>query len=339
MVKAKHPEGLSVEPASFSNSKEKLGLNQGPSVNHAPTRKRSLVSQLKRWTKKTLEPLGIDLRRSRPLDPEGYPSYSNFNEQARLKAWFQRLQKGHPSLSRTMVDLGAGDGISESNSLGFFEQGFAGAAVEADAERFAALAKRHASRQDIALARTWITPGNVCNLLKALRVPQAFGILSLDLDGYDRFVLAALLQEFSPALVCVEINEKVPPPLRFTILPREDWRWDGSHCYGMSLCEAVELLKPGYALVEVEMNNAFFVQRRLLVTSSAGSPLQVNRDAAFELTPQQAYTEGYLARPERLTRLPWNQDMEFLRELGPEQAVQALHQRFAAYQGFYQLEF
>lgn len=338
MVKEKHPEDLSVAQASFSNSKAEIGPHPTPLRAQTSSQKRSLVSRIKRWTKGVLKPFGIELRRPRPLDPDGFPSYSNFNEQARLKAWFQLLQKGHHNLSRTVVDLGAGDGISESNSLGFFERGFAGAAVEAHAERFAELAKRHASRQEIALARTWITPNGVCDLLKALRVPQNFGILCLDLDGYDRFVLEALLQEFTPAILCVEINEKIPPPLRFTILPREDWRWDGSHCYGMSLCEAVQLLKSSYTLVEVEMNNAIFVQSAMLSSSSEGIHSPEQQRKAFEKTPEEAYAQGYLTRPERLIRLPWNKDMEYLRELKPEQAVQALHQRFAAYQGFYRIE-
>ena len=63
----------------------------------------------------------------------------------------------------------------------------------------------------------------------------------------------------------------------------------------------------GYALVQVEYNNAFLVPEEV-------SPVR-SRPVA------EVYREGYLARPDRLMRLPWNREMEYLQGLPPEQVV------------------
>jgi hypothetical protein len=163
------------------------------------------------------------------------------------------------------------------------------------------------------------------SLLRGLEIPKDFGVLSLDIDGYDHFVLKALLESFRPWILLVEINEKIPPPLRFTVLWDPEYVWHSDHFYGQSLSQAHALAAAfGYALVALEYNNAFFVLR-------GESPRP-------ELTPERAYREGYLDRPDRLTKLPWNRDMEDLLGTSPEMAARLLRERFVSYAGKYLLE-
>jgi hypothetical protein len=138
-------------------------------------------------------------------------------------------------------------------------------------------------------------------------------------------VLDRLLEAFRPDVICAEINEAIPPPVRFTVCYRPGHAWAKDHFYGQSLAMLDELRRRhGYALVQVEYNNAFLLPAE---RSPAGS-----RPAA------EVYREGYLARADRLTRLPWNREMEFLQALPPDQVVAALHRRFAAYAGRYVCE-
>jgi hypothetical protein len=80
----------------------------------------------------------------------------------------------------------------------------------------------------------------------------------------------------------------------------------------------------GYALVQVEYNNAFL--------------LPEERSPVASRPAMEVYREGYLARPDRLARLPWNREMEFLQALPPHDVVAALHARFARYAGRYVCE-
>jgi hypothetical protein len=161
-------------------------------------------------------------------------------------------------------------------------------------------------------------------MLAAVGTPEDFGVLTIDIDGYDYFVLDALLAVYRPVLVCAETNEKIPPPLRFTVLYSDQYSWDVSHFYGQSISQVgVHCERDGYAIVELEYNNVFLVRREAALVS---------------LSPVEAYERGYATRVDRRERFPWNQDMEPLQTMDPTDAVGFLQERFRLYAGQYLLE-
>lgn len=279
----------------------------------------SALSLLKRSVKGGLAALGVELRRLRPAGSGGKSAYSNFGEEAVLR----RLLAQVPVKHRFCVDIGAGDGETSSNTCGLLRDGWEGLSAEWDGRRFALMAHRYAGLRGARLLRARITPDNVLDLLAGAEVPAEFGFLSLDIDGYDHFVLERLLTEYRPAVICAEINEKVPPPVRFSVRWSPDHAWTFDHFYGQSLSLLDDLgRRHGYALAALEYNNAF------LVPASSGVPA---------LTPEAAYRQGYLDRPDRLQRLPWNADMEPLQALGAGEKVAFLREKFARYEGRYVL--
>lgn len=222
------------------------------------------------------------------------------------------------------VDCAACDGVTKSNTLALYETGWSGLAVEGNPQRFERLAGAYARLQRVALARFWVTPDNVCDLLAAARIEREFEFLNLDLDSYDHFVLDAILQRFRPRLVCAEINEKIPPPVKFTVTYDPDHVWQEDHFYGQSIAKLHELAqRHEYALVQLHYNNAF------LVPAEAGLP---------GLTPEDAYRDGYLAKEDRLRVFPWNADMERLHGLAVDEQLAFLREKFAAYDGRYELD-
>jgi hypothetical protein len=202
--------------------------------------------------------------------------------------------------------------------------GWEGVCFEWDPEKVASMADLYKQLQHVHVCRAKITPNTICHFLKAFGLPQRFGLLSLDIDSYDYFVLQALLQEYRPSLILAEINEKIPPPLEFTVLFDAHHRWDVSHFYGQSICQLEKLCTVHrYSIAHLEYNNAFLIDTDLL-----GHP---------GLTAEQAYQSGYLSRSDRKQRFPWNQDMEALLSMAPNDAIQFLNQFFAKYKGKYSL--
>ena len=94
--------------------------------------------------------------------------------------------------------------------------------------------------------------------------------------------------------------------------------------YGQSLSKLCELADAhGYGLADLHYNNAFLVR-----TDRASHP---------GLTPKAAYRSGYLDRPDRKTRFPWNADVEELQSLSPDDGIEFIRRRYAAYEGQYDL--
>ena len=222
-----------------------------------------------------------------------------------------------------MVDLGAGDGIRHSNTHALFASGWRGLAVVYDSRRMYRLARTYRNQPNVFVCRQRVTPQNVAALLNAYELPQEFGLLSLDIDSYDYWVLDALLREFRPRLIVTEINEKIPPPIRFVVKydPVFELR---HHFYGYSIASLADLCaRYAYALIELEYNNAFLTP--------------VEHAPAPALTAEAAYRRGYLERPDRRTKFRLNEDMEVLHTLTPEAGIEFLKRFFAQHQGKYEI--
>jgi hypothetical protein len=271
--------------------------------------------------KRALAAMGFELRRIRPASASGGAGHSNFGEDGIIRDLLGKIAVRH----RFAVDIGAGDGETMSNSYALFSAGWEGLAAEWDAGKFARLAYRYAGFPGARLARARVTPDNVLGLLAAAEAPREFGFLNLDIDSFDHFVLERLLSAYRPSLICAEINEKIPPPLRFSVKWDPAHHWAQDHFFGQSLSMLDELgQRQGYVLAGLEYNNAFLVPREL-------SP-------APGLTAAEAYRAGYAGRPDRLARLPWNRDMEPLLMMDAEAAKAFVREKFSAYEGKYVLE-
>jgi hypothetical protein len=250
---------------------------------------------------------------------ESPAKFSHLDEEAVLARFLHRLGP----VEKYAVDIGASDGVTMSNTFAVFRDGWNGLAVEYDGARFAQLAMEHAEL-GTALARAKVTPLNVADLLRAYDVPSDFTFLSLDIDGYDYFVLEALLAAFRPKLICAEINEKIPPPLEFTVKWDPAFAWNGDHFYGQSIAQLGALVrKSGYELLELHYNNAFLAPRELGLGPS--------------LTPEEAYQQGYAGQPDRREKFPWNADVEHVLGMNPAEAETFFLTFFQRYEGQFAL--
>lgn len=235
------------------------------------------------------------------------------------------LLESLPLTNRYCVDIAAQDGVAGSQTLRLFQRGWPGLAVECDARMFAILARMYRGFENVSLIRTRVVPDNVVSILRAVQCPRDFAFLSLDIDSYDYFVLDRLLEEFRPSLACVEINETIPPPLKFTVKSAPDHQWEGDHFQGQSIAQCHELcIRHRYDIVELSYNNLFL------------TPSELNVRPA--LTPEAAYDAGYRHMPDRAAKFHWNADMDPLLDMARPQAIEFIRRKFARYEGRYDLE-
>ncbi len=235
------------------------------------------------------------------------------------------LLKTIPNIEKYYVDIGAGDGIGGSNTAALALHHWRGLACEADNSKASSLLQAYQNLNTIKLFVGKVTPLNVCELFKSNNVPKDFGVLSLDIDSYDYFVLESILENFRPTVLIVEINEKIPPPLEFTVLYNEAHCWDYSHFFGQSICQLEKLaLAQNYAIATLEYNNIFLVAKE--------------RFQGKSLTAEEAYKTGYVIKRDRAEKFPWNHNMEVLLTSKPDDSIKFLKEYFSAYEGNYILK-
>jgi hypothetical protein len=148
----------------------------------------------------------------------------------------------------------------------------------------------------------------------------------LDIESYDLIVIKNLLKSFNPKIVSMEINEKIPPPIYFTVNYDENHYWNEDSFYGCSLQAAYEeLSKFNYKLYKVIYNNAIFILN--------------NQNVKFlDLSLTEFYENGYVNKPDRKEKFHYNNDIDILLEMNPVDSINFINNIFMDYQGRYQLK-
>lgn len=225
-----------------------------------------------------------------------------------------------------VIDIGASNGLDASNTYPLFKNGARGLLVEPDPEKFASLADLY-KQFDVNLFRGYATPENIINIFKSCHVPREPTFMNFDIDSYDYFVLQTILEEYRPKLISVEINEKIPPPLKFAVLFNPDHFYNGDHFYGMSISALGDLcIKYSYDIIFLNYINTFIV------------PHEKNR-LLPPLSPEEAFNSGYRDRKDRKEKFPWNSNMEKLLYMNPDEAQDFLLNFFSRYRNRYVLSY
>ncbi len=261
------------------------------------------------------------LHRAKLLLKKSGRGFSNFGEEEiLLRLIDELLPAGH---DRSAVDIGAGDGVKGSNTYALFNAGWHGVGFESHPRKAGKLARTYEGLPDVAADSRRVTPENVAALLRDHNVAREFGVLSLDIDSYDYFVLDAVLSEFRPRLVVTEINEKIPPPVRFRVKYDPDFRLS-HHFFGYSIQSLADLCaEHRYSIIELEYNNAFL--------APAETP------GARALEAADAYRRGYLERPDRRDKFASNADVEALHAMTPDAGVEFIRRFFARHAGKFEV--
>ena len=246
-------------------------------------------------------------------------SYSS-EERILSKYIAELLPQDHP---RTVVDIGAGNGVRWSNTYSLFLSGWKGVGIEADSDKFVRLVRAYKNLPQAQACHSTADPDNIVPLLRSVGIERDLSVLSLDIDGNDYWVLKAILLEFRPALIITEINEKIPPPLRFLFkyAPNSQLR---HHFFGYSIGVLEDLCEQhNYGILELEYNNAFIAPRTLT-------------NARF-MDAESAYAQGYRDRPDRKERFASNLDMEILHSRSSQKGIEFLQDFYAKEHGKYYL--
>lgn len=247
--------------------------------------------------------------------------FSHANEQQILAEYIAGLLPADQP--RTVVDIGAGNGIRWSNSFALLPAGWKALGIEADPYKYALLSRAYRGFPAARAVHALVDPQNAGRLLDDFAIEKNFGVLCLDIDGNDYWVLDSILTHFRPGLVVTEINENIPPPLRFVVkfAPKFQLR---HHFFGYSISALADLCEQhDYGILRLEYNNAFLAPREI--------------GAAKFCAAEAVYRAGYLERPDRKQRFGSNLDMEILHSLSPDDGMQFLREFYEGEAGNYLL--
>ncbi|MBL8688737.1 MAG: FkbM family methyltransferase [Rhodospirillaceae bacterium] len=213
-----------------------------------------------------IETLLADPRYADPrrLLRHGRKVYSQGDEDGLIAEIFRRIGEG----GRRFIEIGSGDGL-ENNTTCLLLSGWSGVWVDAMPNHVEAAGKSFADQieaRQLVLHQARVNRETIDDLLAQLWQGPDPDLLSLDIDGNDYHVLAAITR-FRPRVMVLEYNGKFPPPMSWVMKYNPAHGWDGSDYFGASLAALTRLAETrGYRLVGCSImgTNAFFVRDDLV---------------------------------------------------------------------------
>lgn len=202
---------------------------------------------------------------------------SQSGEDGVLEAVFAILPEGN----RWACEFGAWDGKYLSNTYNLVaNHGWSAALIEASARRTADLRKTYADIERVICLNEMVDfkgAGTLDNILSKTAIPKDFDLLSIDIDGNDYHVWAAVTI-YEPKVVIVEYNPTIPNHIEYVQPAQADVN------LGNSLLSVVLLGKgKGYELIAVTDLNAIFVRRQYF-------PLfKIENNAVERMRPHSPY--------------------------------------------------
>jgi hypothetical protein len=148
----------------------------------------------------------------------------------------------------------------------------------------------------------YITPNNILSIFKQYNVPIYIDILKIDIDGFDLEIIRKILTIYKPKIIIAEINEKIPPPIKFEVLYKEDYNWDESHFFGFSIASGEKVMSDNnYKILSIyDINNIICVNSELSEIIGLSEYIDINK----------IYMDGYINNIKRKD-FYWNNNVNY----------------------------
>jgi hypothetical protein len=224
--------------------------------------------------------------------------------------------------NKIYLDIGASNITNLPSS--FIQEGNKTVFFESDNGK----ASNWSNSNNFTIVNKLVTPDNVVDLIREHIGEKTPTYLDIDIDGYDFFVLQAILENMRPLLIVAEMNEKIPVPIKFTVNYSPNYSWDNSHFYGMSVSKFYELAeKYEYDVVTLNFNNIYAIRKDKNATHTP-------------FNAQEVYDQGY--KTPRLSgqaeQFYYNENFDYLLSLGPEEALSEINKEFVKYKDNYTIK-
>ena len=232
-------------------------------------------------------------RAAATLSDAEFQGYSQFGEDGAIQWLLARV----PMASRTFVEFGVGD-YHESNTRFLLEHdGWRGLILDRDVRHIRFLQESGLAWRSVIEARSgFITAENINEHLAGM--PEDIGLLSVDVDGMDYWVLTAITA-VRPRIVVCEYNSLFGPTAAVTVPYDPSFERTAAHHSTLYFGASISALghwasQRGYRLVgsSAEGVNAFFVREDVAgdlpnlpgAEAWVATPVRQARDAEGRLT-------------------------------------------------------
>ena len=175
---------------------------------------------------------------------------SQFGEDGIIEETFKRISPQ----SKICIEFGAWDGEHLSNTWSLWNNhDWKAILIEGDKQKYEALLNKYKNYKNVTCIHCYVEPTGIHSLdeiLSSNSLTESVDLLSIDIDGDDYHILAAL--KMKPRVICIEYNPTIPPDINF-VQPKGEY-------IGSSALSIIQLaLTKGYQPYFITDTNIFLI--------------------------------------------------------------------------------
>lgn len=222
----------------------------------------------------------------------------------------QYLIKHVPIQNKTFIEFGVENYLESNTRFLMMNNNWSGFVMDGSEQNMKSLKNRSwFFRYDLRCRSAWIDKDNINDLLKDSKFSN-LGLLHIDLDGNDYFILEAIdFSVFNPAILIMEYNSVFGNQRAITVPYQRDFQRTSKHYsnlyFGASLA-ALNFVaeKKGYSLIGCNLagNNGYFLRNDLLNDRfPKKSPEEVFVESKFRESRDASYRLSFVRGSDRLS--------------------------------------
>ena len=175
-----------------------------------------------------------------------------------------------PEIPKNFLEIGTQDYKESNTRFLLTNRNWDGFLIEADTKAVKNIrSQRIYWKHNLKVKNEFITKDNINTVVKNFNTPKKLGLLSLDIDGVDYWVLKEL-SALNPSIIICEYNALFGLKKKITVPYKKNFIRSEEHCsnlyYGASIQAFIDIMKrKKYHLLGTNSagNNAFFVKKNL----------------------------------------------------------------------------
>jgi len=206
------------------------------------------------------------LKKIKDLSDVEFQVYSQWGEDGIID-W---LISKFPEIPKNFLEIGTQDYKESNTRFLLINKNWNGFIIEADKAAVKDIkSQRIYWKHNLRAINEFITKDNINNVIKKFNIPKKIGLLSLDIDGVDYWVLKKL-SALDPSIIVCEYNSLFGQKKSVTVPYKSNFIRSKEHYsnlyYGASINAFIDLMKKkNYFLIGTNSagNNAFFVKKNI----------------------------------------------------------------------------
>ena len=214
-----------------------------------------------------------------------------------------------PNIKKVFLEIGTQDYKESNTRFLLIKNNWTGYLIDSNKEDIEKIKKQKIYwKYNVNAFNYLVTKENINSILNKIKIPKNIGILSIDIDGNDYWILKSIKNLEADIIIC-EYNSILGNKHQLTINYKADFDRTKFHysnlAFGASIQAFIKLLKKNYIFIGTSSNgvNAFFLKKNKFMSLSKNIKIKKIFNSKTRESRDKKGRKSFISGKKRLTKI------------------------------------